>query len=103
MSVAVLENCTKGVAIDFEHVVELHDPRVVQRLVNIIFSQCVSVTRKITLEHYILECTHTVFIKTCRNKFNKLYKGVITYNIIKIRRSYQKNDDKLTIKLRICY
>lgn len=39
VSVAVLEHCAKGICVYLKHIVQLHDPRMVQRLVNIVFSK----------------------------------------------------------------
>ena len=48
MAVAILENCTETIGVNLEDVVQLHYSRVVQFLLNIIFSNGMSV-RKITL------------------------------------------------------
>lgn len=42
VSVAVLEDRAKGIGVYLEHVVQLHYPRMVQRLVDVVFPQGVS-------------------------------------------------------------
>ncbi len=39
VAVAVLEHGAKGVGVDLEHVVQPHDPRVLERLVDVVLSQ----------------------------------------------------------------
>lgn len=39
MPITVLQDRTKGIGVYLEHIVQLHYPRMVQRLVNIVFSQ----------------------------------------------------------------
>lgn len=46
MAVAVLEDRTKRVGIDLEDVVEFHDTRMVERLVDVVFPQGVSVRKE---------------------------------------------------------
>lgn len=49
MSVAVLEHSAERVAVDLEHVVELHDARVVQRLVDVVLPERVPANTRHTL------------------------------------------------------
>jgi len=42
VAITVFEHCAKGIRIDLEDVVELDDPRMIQRLVDVVFPQSVS-------------------------------------------------------------
>lgn len=43
MTIAILQYRTERVGVNLEHIVQLHNPRVVQRFVNVVFPQRMSI------------------------------------------------------------
>lgn len=46
MPITIFKNCTKGISVNFKYIIKFNNTGVVQRLVDVVFPQRVSVTKE---------------------------------------------------------